>query len=79
MYYYVISVSVLLVIALFLEIKYHEHLFSFWKERLVWCLIMLSVGISWDYYAIPREHWVFPLELPIGLGEYAALDFNYTY
>jgi lycopene cyclase domain-containing protein len=49
----------LLIFGLILEIKYREHLFKFWKERLLWILISLTTGIFWDMYAIPREHWIF--------------------
>lgn len=59
MFYYTLTAATLLVVALFLEIKYKEHLFKFWKERIFWILISLMVGIPWDMYAIPREHWIF--------------------
>ncbi len=60
MYYYTGVVSLLLVTGIILEIKFHEHLFRFWKERLLWVLLALVIGVAWDYYAIPRQHWVFP-------------------
>jgi lycopene cyclase domain-containing protein len=66
-YYYLATVSILLVIAVALEIIYHEHLFSFWKERLIWVLLSLGFGIPWDYYAIPNGHWVFPGEGILGV------------
>ncbi|HEY4484197.1 MAG TPA: lycopene cyclase domain-containing protein [Candidatus Paceibacterota bacterium] len=57
--YYPIFLLVMLVTALIIEKVFHEHLFHSFKERSL-CIIIAVVAIMvWDFYGIPREHWIF--------------------
>jgi lycopene cyclase domain-containing protein len=67
--YYLISLCILVAISLALHVVFKEKLFVSMKERMLWVGIALVVGIAWDIYAIPRQHWIFPDEKGI-LGIY---------
>ena len=57
--YYFFVLALVLAAALFIEWKFKEHLFHSLKERFIFAaLALLSITI-WDWYAIPRHHWIF--------------------
>lgn len=56
---YILVVSLLLIASLFLEYFFRERLFHSLKERVLWASAALIIGIPWDWYAIPRQHWTF--------------------
>lgn len=68
---YLIILLVLFAFAIFLELKYHIHLYHSRKERILVTIIFFIVGVLWDSLAIFRGHWDFPgrglLGVKIGL------------
>ena len=56
---YLIILIVLLLISIFLEHKFHIHIYKSRKERILIPLIFLVVGTIWDSLAIWRGHWSF--------------------
>lgn len=56
---YISILCLFLVVAVILEFYYHPHIFDSLKERVVWTLIILVIGITWDVYAVLHQHWVF--------------------
>jgi lycopene cyclase domain-containing protein len=71
--YYVGVVTFIAITCLLLEIKYKEHLFKSRIERLLWVLLCLAVGIPWDMYSIPRDHWVFTGKGILGIYFYNVI------
>ena len=59
MEYFLILMGFLL-LALFLEHKYHVRIYHSRKERIIITLHFFIIGTVWDYYATWRGHWVFP-------------------
>jgi lycopene cyclase domain-containing protein len=57
--YYFSVLFLIIVAALFIEWKFKEHLFHSLKERLICTAIALASITIWDWYAIPRDHWIF--------------------
>ena len=58
MYYFTVLIFVLL-LAVFIEWSFKEHLFHSLKGRVICAVIaLISIGI-WDLYAIPQKHWIF--------------------
>ena len=50
---------ILLLIAVFIEWKYHVHLYHSRKERFIISGIFVIVGVLWETIAISRGHWIF--------------------
>ena len=69
MEYFIILMAILLV-TIFIEWKYHIHLYHSMRERIIVTLNIFVFGMMWDYYALYREHWVFPGSGLIGLRIY---------
>jgi len=44
---------------MFLKLWYRIQLFKSVKERVIFALACLAIGVVWDSYAILRGHWVF--------------------
>jgi len=61
------SFTIILAITIFIESKYHIHLYHSMKERIIVSLNIFAVGMIWDYYATYNSHWVFPSPGLIGL------------
>lgn len=57
--YYLGVVLFLSLLCVLLEIIFKEHLFNSFKERILWVSLCLILGISWDMYSMPKQHWVF--------------------
>lgn len=57
--YYPVVLILILAIAIIIERYFKEHLWHSFKERLICTIIALTSILIWDYYAIPRKHWVF--------------------
>jgi len=53
--------------SLFLEWKFHIHIYHSRKERLITCLTIFIIGMTWDYFATWRQHWAFPGNGLIGI------------
>lgn len=49
-----------LALAVFLELKYHVHIYHSRRERVSVSLAIFFIGAIWDYYATWRRHWTFP-------------------
>lgn len=64
---YLIILSIILVITVFIEYKYHIHLYHSRKERLMVTLNIFLFGMFWDYFATFRQHWIFPGHGLIGM------------
>jgi len=56
---YLIIILIFLASALFIEWKYHFHIYHTRKERLIVTGIIFVIGIAWDYFATWRGHWSF--------------------
>ncbi len=56
-----------LLAAIFLEKKFHIHLYRNRKERVVAALVFFTIGIVWDTFATWRGHWIFPQENTLGI------------
>ncbi len=67
MYFYVISVAILLVAGLILEYIFNEHLFKHRRARIMWALVFLFIGTVWDQYGISQHHWDFPGKSILGI------------
>lgn len=57
---YLIILTLILAITIFIELRYHIHLYHSMKERIIVTLNIFIVGMIWDYYATYNSHWVFP-------------------
>lgn len=57
--YYFSVLFIILTVAVFIEWHFKEHLFHSLKERLICTVLALASITIWDWYAIPRDHWVF--------------------
>lgn len=56
---YLLILTGLLLISIFLDWKYHIRLYDSRKERILIPIIFLVIGILWDSFAIWRGHWSF--------------------
>ncbi|OGY18051.1 MAG: hypothetical protein A2784_05055 [Candidatus Chisholmbacteria bacterium RIFCSPHIGHO2_01_FULL_48_12] len=56
---YLIILSILLVIAVGLEWKFHIHLYQSRRERLVIPLFFFILGTTWDSFTVAKGHWHF--------------------
>ena len=59
-----------LAVAVFLEIKYKIHLYHSLKERIIFPLGVMTLSVIWDYFAVSRQHWIFPGPGLIGIRIY---------
>ena len=57
---YIFILIIFLVAGVSLECVFRPHLFDTVKERVIWTLIILAIGITWDTYAVTHHHWLFP-------------------
>ena len=57
---YLFILLALLISAVFIEWKYHIHLYHSRKERFIIILTFFIIGVLWDNFAIFRGHWGFP-------------------
>lgn len=67
MEYLAIVVSVFLVF-MGLKLRYKIQLFKSVKERLLFAVACLVIGVVWDSYAILRGHWSFGEQFFIGIN-----------
>ncbi|MEK6856301.1 MAG: lycopene cyclase domain-containing protein [Nanoarchaeota archaeon] len=67
---YIIILLIILGITVFVEWKYHIHLYHSRKERLFVTLNIFIGGMIWDYYATYRHHWIFPGDGLLGFRIY---------
>ncbi len=58
MYYFSMLFAVI-VVAMFIEWKFKEHLFHSLRARILCAVIALASITVWDLYAIPQRHWIF--------------------
>ena len=56
---YLIILLALFSIGIFIEWKYHIHLYHSRKERIIITLTFFVIGVLWDSFAIFRGHWDF--------------------
>lgn len=64
---YIIILLFLLCVQLFLEHKFHLHLYKSRKERFIIPLIFFVIGIAWDSFAVARGHWSFNMDKLLGI------------
>ncbi|KKQ08198.1 MAG: Lycopene cyclase [Parcubacteria group bacterium GW2011_GWB1_36_5] len=64
---YLTILLVVLIVTVFIEFKYHIHLYHSRKERLFVTLNIFLFGMFWDYFAVYRQHWIFPGDGLIGI------------
>ena len=57
---YLLILLLFLASALFMEWKYKFHLYHSQRERIIISLHFFIIGILWDYFAVWRQHWIFP-------------------
>jgi len=67
---YLIILLAILIVTITIEMKYHIHLYHSLKERIIVTLNIFVFGIIWDYYAVYRQHWVFPGPGLVGIRIY---------
>ena len=67
---YISVLTIILVVTIFFEYKYHIHLYHSRKERLFVTLNIFIFGMIWDYWAVYNHHWIFPGEGLIGTRIY---------
>ena len=66
MEYFLILMGFLL-LGIFLEWKFHIHIYHSRKERIITSVVILIIGSVWDYFATWRQHWIFPGNGLIGI------------
>lgn len=57
---YLLILSIFLLTAVYLEWKFHVHLYDSRKQTLIATMIFFVVGIAWDSLGVLRGHWLFP-------------------
>lgn len=67
---YLIILSIILLTTIFIEHKWNIHLYHSRKERFIVTLHIFLFGMLWDYFAVYREHWIFPGNGLIGIRIY---------
>lgn len=50
-----------------LKLRYKIQLFKSIKEKVIFALACLAIGVVWDSYAILRGHWVFGEQFFVGV------------
>jgi lycopene cyclase domain-containing protein len=56
---YLLILVVFLVSAIFMEWRYHLHIYHTLRGRFIITGIFFLIGITWDYFATWRGHWSF--------------------
>jgi len=56
---YLLILIAILLISIFVEHKYHMHLYNSRKERTLIPILFFIIGSLWDTFAIWRGHWNF--------------------
>jgi len=56
---YLIILIALFLLSIFLEWKYHIHLYQSRRERIIIPIIFFIIGYIWDILAVYRQHWTF--------------------
>lgn len=56
---YLLILILIYIVALSLKYFYKVKVFRSVKESIVFYLIIMTLGISWDYFAIARGHWAY--------------------
>lgn len=64
---YLVILLILFASAIFIEWKYHIHLYHSRKERFIVTFVFFVVGVLWDHLAIFRGHWEFQGKGLIGI------------
>lgn len=64
---YLFILILLFLSAVFIEWRYHFHLYKTRKERFLIILIFFVIGVIWDTYAIKNGHWSFPESGTLGI------------
>ena len=64
---YLIILSIVLAVTIFIDFKYNLKLFLSPKQGRLLVFIFFIVGVVWDSFAIWRGHWIFPDTKTIGI------------
>lgn len=64
---YLTILLILLASTIFIEHKYHIHLYESRRERIIVVLVFFVIGVLWDHFAIFRNHWNFSGQGLIGI------------
>ncbi len=64
---YLTILLILLASAIFIEHKYHIHLYESRQERIIVVLVFFVIGVLWDHFAIFRGHWNFSGQGLVGI------------
>ncbi len=67
---YIIILLFILFVTFLIEYKYDIHLYHSRKERFQVTLHIFLIGMIWDYFAVYRQHWIFPGHGLIGIRFY---------
>ena len=57
---YLVTLGVFFALAVWLEIKYHVHLYGTRKERFLITLIFFVIGVAWDSISTIEKTWIYP-------------------
>lgn len=64
---YLLVLLALLASAVWMERRFHVHLYDSRRERIVVTAVFFVVGVAWDTVAILRGHWSFNSEHLVGV------------
>ena len=64
---YLIIDILLFCLAFFVHYFFKVKLFSSKRQFFLLWFFALGIGITWDYYAIVNEHWIYPSTAVVGL------------
>jgi len=67
MFEYLIVLIIVFLITLTLEKTHRVHLYHNLKERIYITLMFFAISVTWDSWAIYREHWTFSSGKNIGV------------
>jgi len=57
---YLATLVVFFAVAIWLEIKFHIHLYKTRKERILITLIFFVIGVGWDSISTINKTWIYP-------------------
>ena len=63
---YALILILLLVISFYLHRHFQVRLFASQEHAIIFYIILVSVGVAWDHYAIYRGHWYFGKDFLLG-------------
>ena len=57
---YLATLGVFFAVAVWMELKFHIHLYQTRKERILITLIFFAIGVAWDSISTINKTWIYP-------------------